>query len=198
MIPGVMLLCAVFGASCTSFRGVSAITYAVCVEEGGKTTEGSFALRLTPQPSGKVQVSVTSSLGGEEFATSFTASRENWLSMLLPAFASRSIAGPLLSVITATQGVYILLYATTQGNLEEGFFLKEKDAEGRESTISITSRETRFGREALWIEMQTTGEGTLKVLMEKKDLIPLVIDLAEEDGKRIHLEATEVTWEEEA
>lgn len=198
VVFGVIFLCVLLGVSCTPLRGISSITYTIRVEKDKEVTEGVLSLRVAPQASGEVQLTITSSFGGEEFSTSLTASEDSWLPTLLPALTSNPVAGPFLGAIAATQAMYALVESLAGENLKEGFSLREKDAEGRETSISISSGETRFGRETLWIEVWTSGEGTLKFLIEKKTSIPLVIDLLEESGERTYLEATEVTWKEEA
>lgn len=188
-------LCVLFGASCISFHGVSSITYSLYVEEASSTTEGTLALSFFPHEAGKQKVSLTCSLDGEEFSTTLTTSEDNWSSAFLSVLFAQPAFAAFLGPIMASQSMYIVLFAVTKGNLEEGFLWKEKDEEGREVTISVPSKEIRFGREALWIEMQTEGKDTLKMLIEKENLIPFIVDISDkEENKRIYLEAKTVTW----
>lgn len=198
LFGGVLLLVAL-SVSCFSFQDVASITYAIRVEEIRGVKEGTYSLSFTPQGSEGVEVHIHFALGDEEFSTTLTTEEENLAGVLFSSVLTNPSLSTVMGPIMASQTIYLALLENAQGKLQEGFLWRTKDEEGREMEISVSSRETRFGREALWIESKTNGVAGLRMLMEEKTLIPFIIDITdpeflEEGQKRVYLEVENIEW----
>ena len=113
-------------------------------------------------------------------------------------FSNPSLASVLGAAFSAQ---FVLAPLFMGGEIEEGFTWKEKDEEGKETEISIVSSETRFGKEAFWVEIKTNGMVVMQILAEKETYFPFILDikdkeLLEPEQQRIYLEVEEVTWRE--
>lgn len=195
-ILGFAILCAVLGVSCISLHEISSITYSLRVEEASSTTEGTLSLSLSPYEPGKRKISLTCVLGEEEFSTTLPTEEDEWFSALLPILLAKPALTAFFGPIAASQSIYASLFLLARGNLEKGLMWKEKDEEGREVIISIPDEEIRFGRRALWIHIETDSRETLRVLMEKENFVPFVVDILDiKENRRIYLEAKTITWE---
>uniref|UniRef100_A0A7V3YKR6 Lipoprotein n=1 Tax=Candidatus Caldatribacterium californiense TaxID=1454726 RepID=A0A7V3YKR6_9BACT len=188
------VLAATLGVSCVSLEGVTELTYHMEVRQGQHTQQGTFAVFFTPL--GKDwKISVHYKLGNEEFSTTFTTQGKTREEALFSTLLMHPFLGVLLGPITAAQGMYLFVTGVLQGQPEVGFFWRTRDVEGREVEISTPSSEQRFGREAIWIVVKVAGETAARFLVEKQSLIPLVIDLAE-NQQRFFCEAQKVKWQE--
>lgn len=194
-VPVVLVLLALFASSCTvNLENVQRITYTLRVEEEGTTKEGRLEMESKQLDEENYEVQVNFTMDGESFTTTFKTQKGN----LQEAIAPIVLANPALAGIGAALSVaqMFLVPPLLEGKkFTEGFQWKQKGEEG-EMEITVLSAETRFEREALWIEVKQNGTTMARVLLTKEGYFPLVVDLQdpEKEGNRFFVEVKEVTW----
>ncbi|MDK2896821.1 MAG: hypothetical protein PWP04_941 [Candidatus Atribacteria bacterium] len=187
-------------SSCIGLENVEKIKFNILIEEEKGPQEGYLSLQVIPKGEDKFQGTVDFKLGDEEFSTTFTTeegSLENAITPLI--FSNPSLAG-ILGVVSSAQ-LMLTPFLFTGEELKEGSMWREKNEEGQETETTITSSETRFGKEALWIEVKTDGIVVIQMLAEKETYLPLVLDIRDETQlesgqQRIYLEVEEIVWQE--
>ncbi|MBC7217219.1 MAG: hypothetical protein H5U36_03415 [Candidatus Caldatribacterium sp.] len=194
-VPVVLVLLVLFASSCTvNLENVQRITYTLRVEEEGTTKEGRLEMESKQLDEENYEVQVNFTMDGEGFTTTFKTQKGN----LQEAIAPIVLANPALAGIGAALSVaqMFLVPPLLEGEkFTEGFQWKQKSEEG-ETEVTVLSAETRFEREALWIEVKQNGTTMARVLLTKEGYFPLVVDLQdpEKEGNRFFVEVKEVTW----
>ncbi len=193
----VTVVVALLLASCISLENVQKVNYALQVEEEEGTRQGHLIIQLTQADQENYQAQVDFALGEESFSSTFTVKKDDIQNSLLPIMFSNPSAAQVLSVLSTAQ-VVLAPVLISGGELNVGFQWKQKDEEG-ETEIIVSASETRFGKEALWVETKKDGKLIARALFEKETYFPLVIDLQDpeqlESGqKRFYIEAQEVIW----
>jgi len=195
-----LVSCLFFLVSCMNLEDISEVRYRLRVEAEGGVQEGHLFLQITPEAEDKYKVKVDFSLGDENFSTTFAVAEDDLGSVFGSLLISNPSLGKILGVLSASQA--LLLPALLSGKeLEEGFEWREK-SEGKETVITVPSSETRFGKEALWVEIQRDGQKVLRGLFEREEYFPLVLDIQdketlEESQKSLFIEAENVAWKSE-
>jgi len=193
----VTVVVALLLASCISLENVQKVNYALQVEEEEGTRQGHLIIQLTQADQENYQAQVDFALGEESFSSTFTVKKDDIQNSLLPIMFSNPSVAQVLSVLSTAQ-VVLAPVLISGGELNVGFQWKQKDEEG-ETEIIVPASETRFGKEALWVEARKDGKLVARILFEKETYFPLVVDFQDpeqlESGQnRFYIEAEEVTW----
>lgn len=198
-IAFLLVVSALILSSCIGLENVEKVKFNILVEEEDGPKEGYLFLQIVPKGEDKFQGTINFSLGDEEFSNTFTTQKDDLQNVLTSMIFSNPSLATILGAASSAQ--LMLIPLSMSGELEVGSTLKEKDEEGKETEISIVSSETRFGKEALWVDMKTDGVVVTQMLAEKETYFPFVLDikdkeLLEPEQQRIQLEAEEIVWQE--
>ncbi|MGQ9623553.1 MAG: hypothetical protein ACUVTO_09050 [Candidatus Caldatribacteriaceae bacterium] len=194
-----LISCLFFLVSCMNLEDISEVRYRLRVETEDGVQEGRLFLQIAPEAE-EYKVKVDFSLRDENFSGTFTVAKDDLRNVFGSLLLSNPSLGKILGILSASQA--LLLPALLSGKeLEEGFEWREK-SEGQETVITVPSSETRFGKEALWVEIQKDGQNVLRGLFEREEYFPLVLDIQdketlEEDQKSLFIEAEDVVWKNE-
>ncbi|MCX7668259.1 MAG: hypothetical protein N2Z84_04945, partial [Atribacterota bacterium] len=95
----------------------------------------------------------------------------------------------------------MLMAMSLGGPLQVGFKSTQKNDEGKVMEIQVPSAETRFGKEALWVESYMDGKLAFRALIEKETFFPFVVDfrdpeILEEGQGKGYFEVQEMEWKE--
>lgn len=194
-----LVVSALLLSSCIGLENVEKVKFNILVEEEKGPKEGYLFLQIIPKGEDKFQGTIDFSLGDEKFSNTFTAEEEDLQNVLISMMFSNPSLASILGAASSAQ--LMLAFLPMSGELEEGFTWKEKDEEGKETEINIISTETRFGKEAFWVEIKTDGVVVMQMLAEKETYFPFILDitdkeLLEPEQQRIHLEVEEIVWQE--
>ncbi|BER91789.1 hypothetical protein [Atrimonas thermophila] len=184
-------------ASCINLENVQRVNYALRVAEEGGVKEGYLNVEFTQIDEENYQVKLDFALGEESFSSTSKVKADDIQGSLFPLMLSNPSIAQTLGVLSAAQ-VFLAPAFLGGGELSEGFEWKQKDEEG-ETEIIVPASETRFGKEALWVEARKDGKLVARILFEKETSFPLVVDFQDpeqlESGQnRFYIEAEEVTW----
>ncbi len=195
-----LVFCLFFLASCMNLEDISEVRYRLRIEAESGVQEGHLFLWISPETGEKYEVKVDFSLGNDSFSSTFTVAKDDLGDIFGSLLISNPSLGKVLGVLSVSQ--VLLLPALLSGKeLEEGFEWRE-ESEGKETVITIPSSETRFGKKALWIEIQKDGQKVLHGLFEQEKYLPLVLSVQdkealEEDQESLFIEAEKVVWKNE-
>jgi len=187
-------------SSCIGLENVEKIRFNILVEEEKGPKEGYLFLQIVPKGEDKFQGTVDFKLGDEEFSTTFTTEEGSLENAITPLIFSNPSLASILGLVTSAQ-LILTPFLFTGEELKEGSMWREKNEEGQETETTITSSETRFDKEALWVEVKTDGIVVIQMLAEKETYLPLVLDIRDETQlesgqQRIYLEVEEIVWQE--
>jgi len=197
LLLGIAVAVVLLLASCINLESVQKVNYALRVEGDEGVKEGYLKVEFTQIDEENYQAKVDYALGEESFSSTFKVKADDIQGSLFPLMLSNPSIAQALSVLSAAQ-VFLAPAFLGGGELSEGFEWKQKDEEG-EVEITVPASETRFGKEALWVEAKKDGKLVARILFEKATYFPLVVDFQDpeqlESGQnRFYIEAEEVTW----
>lgn len=197
LLTVVTVVIALFLTSCINLESVQKVNYSLRVEEEEGTKEGHLIVQFTQVDEENYQAQVDFALGEESFSSTFTVKKDDIQGSLFPLMLSNPSIAQVLGVLSTAQIVLAPAFMSG-GELNVGFQWKQKDEKG-EIEITVPASETRFGKEALWVEAKKDGKLIARTLFEKETYFPLVVDFQDpeqlESGqKRFYIEAQEVVW----
>ncbi|MGC8778578.1 MAG: hypothetical protein ACP5Q4_07850 [Candidatus Caldatribacteriaceae bacterium] len=193
-----LVLVAFLTSSCFNLEKVKHFRYEVTVETEKETKRGFFDISLLTEGA-KNQVKIDFALGEDQLSTTVDVEESDITSALFPLIMGNPTLAAVITPLGTVQGLVMAM--SMGGPLKVGFESKQEDDKGRMMEVRVPSGETRFGKEALWVESYVDGKLAFRALMEKDTYLPFVVDFQdqetlEEGQTRGYFELREIEWKE--
>lgn len=193
-----VVLVAFLTSSCFNLEKVKHFRYEVTFETEGEARKGFFDVSLLTEGE-KNQVKISFALGEDQLATTLDVEEGDITNALFPLIMSNPALAAVITPLGTVQGLVMAI--SMGGSLQVGFESKQKDDKGRTMEVRVPSSETRFGKEALWIESYVDGKLAFRALMERETFLPFVVDFQDQESlgegqTRGYFALQEIEWKE--
>jgi hypothetical protein len=195
----VIVMVAFLTSSCFNLDKVKHFRYEIGFETQKEGTKKGFLDVSLFTEGGKNRVKIDFALEKETLSTTVDVEENDISSAIFPLIMGNPALAAVLTPLGVVQGLVMAI--SMGGPLQVGFTSKQEDDKGRMMELQVPSSETRFGKEALWIESYVDGKLAFRTLIEKETFFPFVVDFQdqetlEEGQTRGYFELREIEWKE--